>query len=65
MIVGMAPRCGFDDFWASLLTVFQLLTTSDIGMLQRVAVCCIIAAYGFSSSHHGGHRCVEVCSGVL
>jgi len=31
MIVGLAPRDSFDDFWGSLLTVFQLLTTSDIG----------------------------------
>ena len=31
MIVGVSPRCHFDDFWSAFLTVFQLLTTSDIG----------------------------------
>ena len=31
MIVGLSPRDCFDDFWNALLTVFQLLTTSDIG----------------------------------
>ena len=31
MIVGLAPRDSFDDFWSAFLTVFQLLTTSDIG----------------------------------
>jgi len=31
MIVGLAPRNNFDDFWMSVLTGFQLLTTSDIG----------------------------------
>ena len=38
MIVGLAPRDGFDDFFGALLTVFQLLTTSDIGDVMYPAM---------------------------
>lgn len=38
MIVGLAPRVGFDSFFFACLTVFQLLTASDIGDVMYPAM---------------------------